>query len=175
MRRGTLLGMDMVTWGLDVSTDKGKTAAVAIAWTGREARVVEVVNPLAATDMAALIGQHRGQGWAVDVPFGWPDKFVELMGCRHENSLPRDLVPASARWEKWRTRDVAQRMTDRLLTDDPRIKTRPLPAAFQMLGATAAMWVLVEAELAGLGVVVDRAGVDGQVRRTRQRRWLPGA
>ncbi len=75
-------------------------------------------------------------------------------------------MPAAADWEKWRTRQVAQRRTDRFLTDDPRIKTRPLPASFQLLGATAAMWVLVEPELVSLGVAIDRAGLVGAVCET---------
>lgn len=52
------------------------------------------------------------------------------------------------------------------MTDDPRIRTRPLPVSFQLLGATAAMWVLVESRLAELGVGVDRAGLAGPVCET---------
>ena len=79
------------------------------------------------------------------------------MADRHDGPLPAEAMPAAADWEKWRTRQVAQRRTDRFLTDDPRIKTRPLPASFQLLGATAAMWVLVEAA-AGLPRRQDRPG-----------------
>lgn len=87
-------------------------------------------------------------------------------GSRHDAPLPADAVPAAANWERWRTRQVAQRHTDRFLTDDPRIRTRPLPASFQLLGATAAMWALVEAQLASLGVRIDRAGLEGAVCET---------
>jgi hypothetical protein len=159
--------MHHLTWGLDVSTDKAKTAAVALDWfTPGEARVVDVRRPLRAVDIAPLISEHRGSRWAVDVPFGWPDLFVDLMAHRHEGPLPAEVMPAAADWKKWRTREVAQRLTDRFLTDDPRIKTRPLPASFQMLGATAAMWVLVEAQLVSLGVEIDRAGLEGTVCET---------
>jgi hypothetical protein len=88
------------------------------------------------------------------------------MADRHHGPLPAKAMPAAAAWEKWRTRQVAQRLTDRFLTDDPRIKTRPLPASFQLLGATAAMWVLVEAQLVSLGVPIDRAGLEGTVCET---------
>ena len=159
--------MHALTWGLDVSTNKAKTAAVAIEWsTPDRARVVEVRHPLPAIDIAALIAEHKVSRWAVDVPFGWPDRFVDLMADRHHGPLPAQAMPAAADWEKWRTRQVAQRRTDRFLTDDPRIKTRPLPASFQLLGATAAMWALVEAQLASLGVRVDRAGLEGTVCET---------
>lgn len=156
-----------VTWGLDVSTNKAKTAAVAIDWsTEGTATVINVVHPLMASDVAPLIAEHQESRWAVDVPFGWPDRFVALMASRHDKPLPVEARPPAADWEIWRTRHVAQRVTDVFLTNDERIKTRPLPASFQLLGATAAMWVLIEAQLADLGVHVDRAGIDGAVCET---------
>ena len=159
--------MSALSWGLDVSTNKAKTAAVAIDWSiPNEARVVDVRHPLPAADIAPLIAKHKTNRWAVDVPFGWPDLFVALMADRHHAPLPAQAMPAAAAWEKWRTREIAQRRTDRFLTDDPRIKTRPLPASFQLLGATAVMWVLVEAQLVSLGVRVDRAGLHGTVCET---------
>ena len=159
--------MHPLAWGLDVSTNRAKSAAVAIEWsTPRQARVVDVRHPLPAADIAPLIAEHKASRWAVDVPFGRPDLFVALMADRHHGPLPAQAMPAAAAWEKWRTRQVAQRRTDRFLTDDPRIKTRPLPASFQLLGATAALWVLVEAQLVSLGVRVDRAGLEGTVCET---------
>lgn len=159
--------MSELTWGLDVSTNKAKTAAVALDWSSPgQARVVDVRRPLSAAEIAPLISEHRESRWAVDVPFGWPDLFVALMADRHGGPLPVEAMPAAADWEKWRTRQIAQRRTDRFLTDDPRIKTRPLPASFQLLGATAAMWVLVEAQLVSLGVPIDRAGCEGTVCET---------
>lgn len=159
--------MNSLSWGLDLSTNRVKTAAVAIDWSvAGEARVVDVRHPLPAAGIAPLIAEHKASTWAVDVPFGWPDLFVALMADRHNGPLPAQAMPAAAAWEKWRTREVAQRRTDRFLTDDPRIRTRPLPASFQLLGATAAMWVLVEAQLVSLGVPIDRAGLAGAVCET---------
>lgn len=156
-----------LTWGLDVSTSKAKTAAVAIDWSQPStAKVVCVVHPLRSTEIAPLIARHQGCRWAVDVPFGWPDQFVSLIASRHHGPLPAAMRPESAEWESWRTRRVAQRVTDTFLTNDERIRTRPLPASFQLLGATAAMWVLIEAQLADLGVLIDRAGIDGSVCET---------
>lgn len=167
LRTKGLQPMDDVTWGLDVSTNGVKTAAVALDWsTPGEARVVDVRRPLRAAEIAPLISVNKESRWAVDVPFGWPDLFVALMRDRHDGPLPAEAMPAAAGWEKWRTRQIAQRLTDRFLTDDPRIKTRPLPASFQMLGATAAMWVLIEAQLVSLGVKIDRAGLEGTICET---------
>lgn len=159
--------MDHVTWGLDVSTNKKKTAAVALDWsTPGVARLSKVVWPLQSEEIADLIREHQPSTWAVDVPFGWPDKFVGLMCRRHNGPLPPSDIPPREDRESWRTREVAQRVTDRFLTDDERIQVRPLPASFQLLGATAAMWTLVEAELAAGGVAIDRAGLDGLVCET---------
>lgn len=162
------------TWGLDMSTSKAKTAAVAITWKPGEARIVDIRNPLHAADIATLIAEHGDCSWAVDVPFGWPDRFVALMASRHEAPLPLDAMPLDADWEVWRTQQIAQRRTDAFLTTDPRIKTRPLPASFQLLGATAAMWVLIEARLVTLGLDIDRAGIKGSVCETYPRAALSG-
>lgn len=160
-------GVAELTWGLDLSTSARKTAAVALDWSSRhEAKVVEVRHPLELTDIPALIHAHRSDSWAVDVPFGWPEEFVRLMTDRHSEPLAPDAIPAPERWETWRTREIAQRLTDRFVTDDVRIRTRPLPAAFQLLGATAAAWVLIEAELSRLGVVIDRSGQTGSICET---------
>lgn len=156
-----------LTWGLDVSTNKSKTAAVALDWSreGR-ARVVDVIRPLSAWELAPLIAGQRGSSWAVDVPFGWPDLFVRLMLDRHDHPLPASAMPADADWDRWRTRQVAQRQTDRFVTEHPAIRTRPLPASFQLLGATAAMWVLVEAQLVSYDVSIDRSGITGTICET---------
>lgn len=57
-----------------------------------------------------------------------------------------------------------ERSTDRHIAEETR--TRPLAVSFERLGATAAMWVLIEAQLLSLGVSVDRAGVEGRVCET---------
>lgn len=103
------------------------------------------------------------------MPFGWPDGFVALMADRRDRPLPPALVPDERRWETWRTAEVARRSTDQFLYDHPSVATRPLAASFDRLGATAAIWVLVEARLAAEGVAVDRSGVTGRVCETYPR------
>ena len=83
-------------------------------------------------------------------------------------------MPTDEEWEDWRTNQIAQRRTDKYLTDDPRIRTRPLRASFDRLGATAAMWALIEGRLAGLGVAIDRAGLEGNVCETYPAAALAG-
>jgi len=56
--------MHALTWGLDVSTNKAKTAAVALDWsTPGEARVVDERHPLRAADIAPLMAEHTRSRW----------------------------------------------------------------------------------------------------------------
>lgn len=160
------------TWGLDLSTTPANSAAVALRWDGRMASVDAVHEPLDANGIIELITRTGDEPWGVDVPFGWPDAFVALMADRHTQSLPQSLLPAKDDWAGWRTRTIAQRRTDAFLTHHEQVRTRPLPAAFQMLGSTAAMWVLVEADLATRGVEIDRSGLSGRVFETYPRAAL---
>jgi Protein of unknown function (DUF429) len=154
------------TWGLDLSTNKRKSAAVAVRWSPTGAEVIDIQTPLTAQDVAALISQHRDSHWAVDVPFGWPEQFVELMAVRHNGPLSADQLSKVVDWELWRTRLIARRVTDQCLYDHEDVNTRPLPASFDKLGATAAMWALIEARLAAEGVAIDRSGVTGTICET---------
>lgn len=154
------------TWGLDLSTEPRKSAAVAVRWSPTGAEVIDIRTPLTAPTVAALIDQHRDSHWAVDVPFGWPDRFVKLMTVRHNGPLPADHLPDEGEWKVWRTGRVARRVTDQFLYDHESINTRPLPASFDKLGATAAMWALIEGRLAAEGVAVDRSGVTGTICET---------
>ncbi len=110
--------MAATTWGLDMSTNPRKTAAVQLSWSDDGAQITDVHHPLEAGDIPSLIEKHREETWAVDVPFGWPDKFVDLMADRHDSPLRSAAVPPDDEWENWRTRQVAQRRTDRFLTND---------------------------------------------------------
>lgn len=160
------------TWGLDLSTSPRKTAAVALDWGAGIARVTNVIRPLTAPAIIDLIADSGDEPWAVDVPFGWPDRFVALMADRARGPLAMSKLPPVDTWNDWRTRQIAQRRTDEFLTTQSRIRTRPLPASFQMLGATAAMWVLIEAELAHRGIFIDRSGISGHICETYPRAAL---
>jgi len=147
----------MQTWGLDMSTSARGTAAVALEWAGEHAQVASVHTPLDAAAVVDLIAGESQWQWAVDVPFGWPSRYVEFLERRRHRPLTSSDLEVIEDRKAWRTSTLAQRATDVFLTRHPQIKARPLPAAFQMLGATAAMWALIEADLAERGVAVDRS------------------
>jgi len=161
--------LEGTTWGLDVSTSPKKTAAVALAWSGEAATVITIRHPLTAEGVVELMAKHRDDQWAVDVPFGWPDRFVAFMADRRDGPLPQCLLPEVSTWNTWRTAEVARRRTDQYLLNHKQVRTRPLPASFDRLGATAAMWALIESRLAVEGVTIDRSGVTGRVCETYPR------
>jgi hypothetical protein len=162
----------MQTWGLDMSTSARGTAAVALEWAGEHAKVASVHTPLDAAAVVDLIAGESQWQWAVDVPFGWPSRYVEFLERRRHRPLTSSDLEVIEDRKAWRTSTLAQRATDVFLTRHPQIKARPLPAAFQMLGATAAMWALIEADLAERGVPVDRSGMTGTVCETYPRAAL---
>lgn len=147
----------MVTWGLDLSTDPRKCAAVAIRWDAGRPHVLEVRKRLTPAMIVDLITSRDAQ-FAVDVPFGWPDAFIGFVTA-HRDQAQR---PPGDR-DAWRKETLARRATDdRLL----RYGALPLPAAFDRLGKTAVMWSAIEFDLGEAGIRLDRSGITGRVCET---------
>lgn len=149
------------TWGIDLSTNPRHSAAVKIAWDDGRPRVDEVVTRLTSDAIVDLVCESNGRV-AVDVPFGWPDAFVEYVRS-HQQSRQGPL-PSAGLATSERAKHLAHRHTDLRLIDD--LEVRPLPAAFDRLGKTAVMWSGIERDLRERGIVIDRAGVDGRVCET---------
>ena len=147
----------MVTWGLDLSTKPKKCAAVAIRWDVGRPEVVDVRTPLTPEEIVSLITSEEAQ-FAVDVPFGWPDAFVEFVAEHrdHEQLPPGDR-------ERWRKETLARRAGDQRLHH---YGVPPLPASFDRLGKTAVMWSAIEYDLRMRGVAFDRSGMNGRICET---------
>lgn len=148
---------ETTTWGLDLSTDPRKCAAVAIRWDVGLPEVVDVRTPLRPQDIVDLIRSESAQ-FAVDVPFGWPDSFVEFV-VGHQGHAQ---MPPGDR-EAWRKETLARRATDQRLAQ---LGALPLPASFDRLGKTAVMWSAIEYDLREQGVGIDRSGTTGRVCET---------
>ncbi|MCT1617665.1 DUF429 domain-containing protein [Janibacter hoylei] len=145
------------SWGLDLSTNPRKCAAVAIRWDLGRPRVVNVktrLTPEEIVDEIAATDDH----FAVDVPFGWPDTFVQFIAT-HQHGQQQ---PPGDR-DAWRKETLARRLTDERLRQH---RALPLPASFDRLGKTAVMWSAIEFDLAARGVRFDRAGSVGRVCET---------
>lgn len=118
----------MITWGLDLSTDPKKCVAAAIRWDEGRPTVVEVRTPLRPEEIVDLIVDEDAP-FAVDVPVGWPDAFVDFVAA-HRDSVQR---PPGDR-DAWRKGTLARRATDDRLA---KLGAAPLPASFDRLGKTA--------------------------------------
>lgn len=159
------------TWGIDWSTSAKNTAAVCTSWSGTgKASITRVEPTLGRTAAVKLIvgAVEAGEWVAVDVPFGWPTQFVEMV-TQHQARRPIKPPPAAATSDAWRTDQLAIRATDRRVmaeTKDRGKRIRPLSVAFDKLGATALSWAVVEEDLRSYGVQIDRSGMSGQVVET---------
>lgn len=145
------------SWGLDLSTDPRKCAAVAISWDEGLPAVVDVRARLDPAEIVDVIARQESQ-FAVDVPFGWPDRFIEFLRD-HRNHAQRPPGDRAA----WRKEALARRATDQRLLAYGAL---PLPASFDRLGKTAVMWSAIEYDLREQGVVIDRSGMTGRVCET---------
>lgn len=144
--------------GIDFATSAGGTAVTALEWPdGGEPRIIGSWSPVDHARLAEVLGADGVYAVAaVDVPFGWPSLFVEMVAEHQLGPLQGRPLPADHREAKeWRTDKVALRATDRHVRDTYGI--RPIAVAFDKFGATAAAWALIEASLRW---PLDRSGQD---------------
>lgn len=148
----------MRSWGLDVSTDPRKTVAVALDWAGGDVKVGEIRPKQGVAEILTLLREQDYAVLAADVPFGWPTEFASLVAAHQEGHLAAwQHLPGQNQARTWRTTQAAHRVTDIALHRHEQIKRMPLSASFDRLGATAAMWALIEADMSS-EVMIDRSG-----------------
>jgi len=181
-------GWEMRTWGLDLATTPSNTGLVSIDWAdgGRVRahrsgeRTIEAIVDLISNSEHREDAAARGDYWAVDVPFGWPDGFGAFVATHHDG--PTDVAqfgrtePDSPR-RPWQA--VSHRVSDRRVRDALK-GVGGFDVSFDKLGATAAAWSVIEFQLAHRGVRVDRSGLDPGARVVETwpaaawRIWAPG-
>ena len=83
----------------------------------------------------------------VDVPLGWPERFVDLVSA-HYAGRPQQCAD-------WRTEAVL-RLTDRVLKDD--FGLRPLSVSTDRIAYPALRWSGIEAQLKLMGIDTARDG-----------------
>lgn len=101
-----------ITYGVDLSTSPRSTGLVAIEWAGGQPGiVVEAHAQVTREDLIERIARSEDEHavWAVDVPFGWPDGFVDFLASHKAG--PTALAPGQGplRWAA-----ISQRETDRV-------------------------------------------------------------
>ena len=134
----------MITLGIDLASRPEHTAACAIEWTGARARVVDIACD---QDDEALVKRIAGADKAgLDVPFGWPQAFVEAVARFH----------AGGDWPEATLTALRFRETDRVVA--ARTGRWPLSVSTDLIGVPAFRAARLFTRLAGTGVAVDRAG-----------------
>jgi hypothetical protein len=138
--------------GIDFSAASKKTVGCEIDWSGRQIRFFQNVD------------ESKIQSWAkddehdvvsVDVPFGWPEPFLEVM------SLHRDgrAGPANDSYYESLSQKLRYRTTDEFVRRHAR---NPLSVSTDRIGCSALRFALIQAGLERQGLPIDRAGLRGK-------------
>jgi predicted nuclease with RNAse H fold len=153
------------TVGIDLATQDKNTATCVIDWSGSHPRVQA---PTVGHDDDELLDAIDGCDRAgIDAPFGWPQAFAEAVAAHqagqdwpggHENL--RAMAADRAHYR----RNLAYRVTDLALIDDPDLTVRPLSVSTDRIGVTTFRCALVLDRLRReRRVQVDRSGQEGRV------------
>ena len=134
----------MITLGIDLASQPRSTAACAIEWRAGRARVLEVACD---QDDDALVERIAGADKVgIDVPFGWPDAFVDAVGRFH----------AGQAWPEATVTALRYRQTDRTVA--ARTGRWPLSVSTDLIGVPTFRAARLLARLAAEGHAVDRRG-----------------
>lgn len=147
--RGGVPRMGLVTAGVDLSTQRGKTSVAVVRWDGGSARVTDCYRP---TDDGFVLDLVRGAAKVgVDSPLGWPDEFVRFL---------TDHAAAAVEVRAWETGEQQRRRLTWRLTDQVvrAAGHQPLTVAADKIGHVAMRAARLLALLAAEQLPVDRAG-----------------
>lgn len=150
----------MIFVGIDLAADPRRTGLAilhevegAVDGTAASAPVLlELLDVRVGVDDDAIVDAiSRARRVGVDVPLGWPDRFVELLArhVRGELPVPRTTGPT------WR-RGLAMRETDEEV--HRRTGLTPLSVSTDRIAHPAMRWAGIEARLRDDGVDVARDG-----------------
>lgn len=139
----------MLTAGIDLGAEPDRTAQAVMRWDGRMAEVVEAT--LGVDDDQVVQTALGAAVTGIDCPFGWPDRFVDLV-VEHRNGR---LVPPNQAGRDWR-RDLVLRKTDRYVQE--RTGLTPLSVSADRIGHVALRCAALLARLARFDVDCARDG-----------------
>ena len=129
--------------GVDLAADPRRTGLATLREEGDRVRIESVRVGANDDDVLAAVLSAAKAG--IDVPFGWPRQFVDLVGGHHSGDLavPEDTGP------DWR-RDVLYRRTD--LEVRRLVGKTPLSVAADKIAYPAIRWAAIAARLREQGV-----------------------
>nr|WP_304502263.1 DUF429 domain-containing protein [Brachybacterium sp. FME24] len=141
--------MGTASVGIDLAEDPKRTGIAHLRDEGTKV-VVENVG-VGADDDAIVTAIMTSRKTGVDVPFGWPRPFVELVEAHRTAALP----PPPSTGPEWR-REVLFRATD--LEVKRRVGKTPLSVAADKIAYPAIRWAGIAARLREQGVPVTPDG-----------------
>jgi len=141
--------MQRIYVGIDLAAQPRSTAVAVLVEDGRRCVLDEVA--LGAADQALVDTVTGATKAGIDVPLGWPRRFVDLLAAHAASTLP---VPEST-GDDWR-RGLAMRETD--LVVRRRTGLTPLSVATDRIAHPALRWAGIESRLRELGLDVARDG-----------------
>ncbi|QCP06528.1 DUF429 domain-containing protein [Brevibacterium sp. CS2] len=137
--------------GIDLAADPRRTGLAFLTEDPSDHRVrVESVT-VGADDEAIIAAVLRAARAGVDVPFGWPQPFVELVGAHARGGE----WPARPTGDGWRRR-LAMRTTDLLVHE--RTGLVPLSVSADRIAHPAFRWAAIAARLGQSGADTARDG-----------------
>jgi len=134
----------VITLGIDLASRPKGTAACAIEWLDDRARVAEVACGQDDDALVARIAAADKVG--IDVPFGWPEAFVDAVARFH----------AGGAWPESPVTTLRYRETDRVVA--ARTGRWPLSVSTDLIGVPTFRAARLLARLAAGGHAVDRRG-----------------
>ena len=135
--------------GIDLAAQPRSTAVAVLVQDGQRCVLDEVAT--GAADQVLVDAVTRATKAGIDVPLGWPRRFVDLLAAHaaHELSAPESTG------DDWR-RGLAMRETD--LVVRRRTGLTPLSVATDRIAHPALRWAGIESRLRELGLDVARDG-----------------
>lgn len=135
----------MLIAGVDLASQAAQTGLAVLSSDDSALRVEQLdVGVDDSTIIEAIAGSVKT---GVDVPLGWPERFVYLVSAHHAGQ-PQQCAD-------WRTEAVL-RLTDRVLKDD--FGLRPLSVSTDRIAYPALRWSGIEAQLQLMGIDTARDG-----------------
>lgn len=131
--------------GIDLASQAVRTGLAILSVDAAALRVEQL--DVGVHDSAIIEAVMQSVKTGVDVPLGWPDRFVELLSAHHAGR--------SQQCAGWRTEAVL-RLTDRALQED--FGLRPLSVSTDRIAYPALRWSGIEAQLKLVGIDTARDG-----------------
>jgi predicted nuclease with RNAse H fold len=135
---------DMQTLGVDLAAEATNTAACLIEWQDGCATVLDIATRCDDRQLLQMIQAADRVG--IDVPFGWPNEFIDAIASH------RSL----GRWPGSDRTSLRFRATDRFVTS--RTRLWPLSVSTDRIGVTAMRCAYLLDQIAQKGEPVDRSG-----------------